>query len=73
MATTGTTSTRAHPLWPALIGPTTLGVLRQGLRAGLLLRRDADGSTWSSVHQHADEATVIMGGAVWLPVAARRR
>ena len=127
MVTTGTTSTKPHPLWSALIGLTTLGVLLQGLWAGLFLRRDADGSTWFSVHQHGGEATVtlaalatlaavlwlrnrtellggtilllvllvveyflgragggsvavhvplallIMGLAVWLPVAARRR
>jgi hypothetical protein len=110
-----------------LVGLTTLGVLLQGLWAGLFLRRGGDNSTWVSVHQHGGEATVtlallatiaavlwlrhrtdllggtvlllvllvveyflgragggsvalhvplallIMGLAVWLPVAARRR
>ena len=71
-ATTGTTSTKPHPLWSALIGLTTLGVLLQGLWAGLFLRRDADGSTWYSVHQHGAEATVTLAllatiaAAVWL-------
>jgi hypothetical protein len=128
MAPTGTTSTKPHPLWSALIGLTTLGVLLQGLWAGLFLRRGASGrDTWVAVHQHSGEATVtlallatvaavlwlrhrtdllggtvlllvllvveyflgragggsvavhvplallIMGLAVWLPVAARRR
>ena len=73
MATTeATTSTKPHPLWSALIGLTTLGVLLQGLWAGLFLRRDADGSTWYSVHQHGAEATVTLAllatiaAAVWL-------
>jgi hypothetical protein len=71
-ATTGTTSTTSHPLWSALIGLTTLGVLLQGLWAGLFLRRNADGSTWYLVHQHGAEATVTLAllatiaAAVWL-------
>ena len=71
-ATTATTSTKPHPLWSALIGLTTLGVLLQGLWAGLFLRRDADGSTWYAVHQHGAEATVTLAllatvaAAVWL-------
>ena len=39
VATTGTTSPKPHPLWSALVGLTTLGVLLQGLWAGLFLRR----------------------------------
>jgi hypothetical protein len=72
MATTGTTSTKPHPLWSALIGLTTLGVLLQGLWAGLFLRRDTDGGTWVAVHQHGGEATVTLAllatiaAALWL-------
>ena len=79
MATTGTTSTTPHPVWSALVGSTSLGVLLQGLWAGLILRRDADSSTWYSVHEHGAEATVTLAAiatitaVVWLPMAARRR
>jgi hypothetical protein len=72
MPPTDTTTTRPHPVWSALIGLTSLGVLLQGLWAGLFLRRDADGSTWVSVHQHGGEATVTLAvlatiaAAVWL-------
>jgi hypothetical protein len=72
MTTTETTPVKPHPLWSALIGLTTLGVLLQGLWAGLFLRRDADGSTWFDVHQHGGEATVTLAAiatiaaAVWL-------
>jgi hypothetical protein len=72
MTTTGTTTARPHPVWSALIGLTSLGVLLQGLWAGLFLRPDADGSTWYSVHQHGAEATVTLAllatiaAAVWL-------
>jgi hypothetical protein len=73
MSTTGTTPpTKPHPVWSALVGLTTLGILLQGLWAGLFLRRDADGSTWFSVHQHGGEATVTLAvlatiaAAVWL-------
>jgi len=71
MATTETT-TRPHPLWSALIGLTTLGVLLQALWAGLFLRPDAEGGTWYSVHQHGGEATVTLAllatvaALVWL-------
>ena len=64
--------TRPHPIWSALVGLTSLGVLLQALWAGLFLRRDADGSTWSSVHQHGAEATVTLAAlatiaaAMWL-------
>ena len=69
MATTETTRThRPHPIWSALVGLTTLGILLQGLWAGLFLRRDADGSTWFDVHQHGGEATVTL--AVLATVAA---
>ena len=64
--------TRPHPIWNALVGLTSLGVLLQALWAGLFLRRDAEGSTWSSVHQHGGEATVTLAAiatiaaAMWL-------
>jgi hypothetical protein len=72
MAPTGTTSTKPPPLWSALVGLTTLGVLLQGLWAGLFLRRGTDGSTWVAVHQHSGEATVTLAllatiaAALWL-------
>ena len=76
MVTTGGPSTaparRVHPAWNALVGLTTLGVLLQGLWAGLFLRGDADGGTWVEVHQHGAEATITLAllatvaTAVWL-------
>ncbi|GAB3350036.1 hypothetical protein [Modestobacter lapidis] len=63
---------RPHPAWSALVGLTSLGVLLQGLWAGLFLRRDADGSTWYALHQHGAEATIVLAllatvaAAVWL-------
>jgi hypothetical protein len=61
MATTGTTVQKPHPVWSALVGLTTLGVLLQGLWAGLFLRRGAGGrDTWVSIHQHAGETTVLL-------------
>jgi hypothetical protein len=61
MATTETTTTKPHPAWSALVGLTTLGILLQGLWAGLFLRRGAAGrSTWVAVHQHAGETTVLL-------------
>jgi len=60
-ATTGTTTGKPHPAWSALVGLTTLGVLLQGLWAGLFLRRGAGGrDTWVAVHQHAGETTVLL-------------
>jgi hypothetical protein len=52
-------TTRPHPAWSALVGLTTLGVLLQGLWAGLFLRPDA-GGPWYSIHQHGGEATVTL-------------
>ena len=52
--------TRPHPAFSALVGLTSLGVLLQGLWAGLFLRRDGDRETWVSVHQHAAEATIVL-------------
>ena len=52
-------STRPHPVFSALVGLTSLGVLLQGLWAGLLLGTD-DYGTWVSVHQHAGEGTVVL-------------
>jgi hypothetical protein len=60
-ATTETTTGKPSPVWSALIGLTTLGVLLQGLWAGLFLRRGAGGrNTWVAVHQHAGETTVLL-------------
>ena len=70
--TAGARDVRPHPVWSALIGLTSLGVLLQGLWAGLFLRRGTDGSTWVSVHQHGAEATITLAlvataaAAVWL-------
>jgi hypothetical protein len=72
MTTIEPTTRTPHPAWSALVGLTTLGVLLQGLFAGLFLRRDTDGSTWVSAHQHGGEATVTLAllatvaAAVWL-------
>ncbi|WP_409333175.1 hypothetical protein [Trujillonella humicola] len=51
---------RPHPAFSALVGLTSLGVLLQGLWAGLFLGTD-DYGTWVSVHRHAGEATVVLG------------
>ncbi|RBY85372.1 hypothetical protein [Blastococcus sp. TF02A-26] len=62
---------RPHPAFSALVGLTTLGVLLQGLWAGLFLGTD-DYGTWVSVHQHAGEATIVLAllstvaAAVWM-------
>jgi hypothetical protein len=69
-----TTDRRAvHPAWSALVGLTTLGVLLQGLWAGLFLRRGAGSQhTWVEVHQHGGEVTVLLAllatvaAGVWL-------
>jgi hypothetical protein len=69
--TAGSRDVRPHPVWSALIGLTSLGVLLQGLWAGLFLRPDA-GGPWYSVHQHGAEATVTLAllatvaAAVWV-------
>jgi hypothetical protein len=62
-----------HPVWSALVGLASLGVLLQGLWAGLFLRRDAGGrETWVEVHQHGAEVTVVLAllatvaAAVWM-------
>jgi len=65
MATTRTTpaptAQKPHPAWSALVGLTTLGILLQGLWAGLFMRRGAGGrSTWVAIHQHAGETTVLL-------------
>jgi hypothetical protein len=51
--------TRPHPAFSALVGLTTLGVLLQGLWAGLFLGTD-DYGTWVDVHQHAGEVTIVL-------------
>src|SRR3954447_824715 len=73
MASADPTTTKPHPAWSALIGLTTLGVLLQGLWAGLFLRRGAAGrDTWVAVHQHAGETTVLLAllatvaAVIWL-------
>jgi hypothetical protein len=65
--TAGSRGVRPHPGWSALIGLTSLGVLLQGLWAGLFLRPDA-GGPWYSVHQHGAEVTVTL--AVLATIAA---
>jgi hypothetical protein len=73
MATTETTTRKPHPVWSALVGLSSLGVLLQGLWAGLFLRRGAGGrSTWVAIHQHAGETTVLLAllatvaAVIWL-------
>jgi hypothetical protein len=55
-----TTPARPHPAFSALVGLTTLGVLLQGLWAGLFLRGTDDSDTWVEVHQHGAEATIVL-------------
>lgn len=67
-------ATRPHPSWSSLIGPTPPGELLPELRAGLFLRRDADGRAGgSSAAVHVPLAMLLVGPAGWLPMAARRR
>ncbi|HEV7871644.1 MAG TPA: hypothetical protein VGO95_10345 [Modestobacter sp.] len=61
MALRETTAPQPHPVWSALVGVASLGVLLQGLWAGLFLRRGAtDRDTWVSIHQHAGEAIAVL-------------
>lgn len=70
--TTPTSARRAHPAHSALVGLTSLGVLLQGVWAGLFLGGSDDYGTWAGVHQHGGEATVALGllatvaAVVWL-------
>ncbi|MGY1855384.1 hypothetical protein [Modestobacter sp. SYSU DS0290] len=70
--TAPTTRARPNPVWSALVGLTSLGVLLQGLWAGLFLRPDADGSTWYTLHQRGAEITMtlaaltVVAAAIWL-------
>ncbi len=69
--TDATPSTRPHPAFSALVGLTSLGVLLQGLWAGLFLGTD-DHGTWVGVHQHGGSATLVLAllatiaAAVWM-------
>lgn len=54
----GTAPRHAHPAHSALVGLASLGVLLQGLWAGLFMRGDY--GTWAPVHQHGGEATVTV-------------
>ncbi|SDF31627.1 hypothetical protein SAMN05660485_03075 [Blastococcus fimeti] len=71
-ATTTTAARRAHPAHSALVGLASLGVLLQGVWAGLFLGGSDDYGTWASVHQHGGEATVLLASLatvaalVWL-------
>ena len=71
-ATTTTAARRAHPVHSALVGLASLGVLLQGLSAGLFLRGSDDAGTWVDVHQHGAEGTVLLAflatvaAVVWL-------
>ena len=58
--TTTAPRTRPHPAFSALVGLTTLGVLLQGLWAGLFMREGNDYGAWLAVHQHAAEATIVL-------------
>jgi hypothetical protein len=72
--TTETTPTarRAHPAHSALVGLASLGVLLQGVWAGLFMGGSDDYGTWVGVHQHGAEATVALAALatiaalVWL-------
>ena len=61
MASTETAVPSPHPVWSALVGVASLGILLQGLWAGLFLRPGAGGrQTWVAVHQHAGEAIAVV-------------
>ncbi len=70
--TTPTTARRAHPAHSALVGLASLGVLLQGVWAGLFLGGSDDPGTWVTVHQHGAEVTVVLAflatvaAVVWL-------
>lgn len=72
MADTTTATPTAHPAHSALVGLTSLGVLLQGVWAGLFMGGSDDYGTWASVHQHGGEATVALAflatvaALVWL-------
>ncbi|WP_029431610.1 hypothetical protein [Blastococcus sp. URHD0036] len=55
-----TPAVRPHPAFSALVGLTTLGVLLQGLWAGLFLGGTDDPGTWVDVHQYGAEATLVL-------------
>jgi uncharacterized membrane protein len=64
--------TRPHPAFSALVGLTTLGVLLQGLWAGLFLGGTDDPGMWKDVHNYGAMATVALAllatvaGLVWM-------
>lgn len=66
------TARRAHPAHSALVGLTSLGVLLQGLWAGLFLGGSDDPGTWRDVHEYGADATVTIAALatiaafVWL-------
>lgn len=60
-ARTETPARRAHPAHSALVGLTSLGVLLQGLWAGLFLSGSDDPERWVTVHRHGAEVTVLLG------------
>jgi hypothetical protein len=68
----GGAARRAHPAHSALVGLTSLGVLLQGVWAGLFMGGSDDPGRWATVHQHGGEATVALGflatvaALVWL-------
>jgi hypothetical protein len=70
--TTAPAARRAHPLHSALVGLASLGVLLQGVWAGLFMGGSDDYGTWVEVHQHGAETTVALAALatiaalVWL-------
>ena len=63
---------RTHPVHSALVGLASLGVLLQGVWAGLFMGGSDDYGTWVAVHQHGAEATIAVAflatvaAAMWL-------
>jgi len=55
-----TSRSRPHPAFSALVGLTTLGVLLQGLWAGLFLGGTDDPGTWVDVHNVGGMVTVAL-------------
>jgi hypothetical protein len=63
---------RGNPVYAILIGLTTLGVLLQGLWAGIFLEHDNRPDKWVNVHARGAEVTIVLAvlafvaALVWL-------
>lgn len=60
-ATSGTAARSSHPLFSALVGLAALGVLLQGLWAGLFVQEGQEyDASWVSVHALGGEITIAL-------------